>query len=198
MNSAIVRAAAKRIVLSHDRSLLFENGGHIELTKSWAKSLFKRMNIVKRKGNTSKKTFVVEHFMQEKDKYLKSIDSSGNVQNPPELVINWDQTGINIVPVSQWTIEVEGAKRVEITGIDDKRQITGKLFYNTKQLITLLSLKVSSIEAPSIYYLWWSSDVTGTGNERDNFPRFLPVFPPPPGTPLDSRYEQWNFESNQS
>jgi hypothetical protein len=39
----------------------------------------------------------------------------------PELVINWDQTGINIVPVSQWTIEVEGAKRVEITGIDDKR-----------------------------------------------------------------------------
>ena len=179
MNSAIVRAAAKRIVLSHDRSLLFENGGHIELTKSWAKSLFKRMNIVKRKGNTSKKTFVVEHFMQEKDKYLKSIDSSGNVQNPPELVINWDQTGINIVPVSQWTIEVEGAKRVEITGIDDKRQITGKLFYNTKQLITLLSLKVSSIEAPSIYYLWWSSDVTGTGNERDNFPRFLPVFPPP-------------------
>ena len=35
VNFAIVRAAAKGIVLSHDRSLLFENGGHIELTKSW-------------------------------------------------------------------------------------------------------------------------------------------------------------------
>ena len=60
------------------------------------------MNMVKRKGTTSK-TFVVEMY-----------------KIPPELVINWDQTGINIVPVSQWTMDVEGAKRVEITGIDDK------------------------------------------------------------------------------
>ena len=59
VNSAIVITAAKGIVLSHDRSLLFENGGHFELTKSWAKSLLKRMNMVKRKGTTSKKTFVV-------------------------------------------------------------------------------------------------------------------------------------------
>jgi hypothetical protein len=86
--------------------------------------------------------------MQEKDKYLKSIESKVEMYKiPPELVINWDQTGINIVPVSQWTMEVEGAERVEITGIDDKRQITGKLFYNTKQLITLLSLYVSYVIA---------------------------------------------------
>ena len=33
----------------------------------------------------------------------------------------------------------------------------------------------------------------------DNFPRFLPVFPSFfSGTLLDSRYEKWNFESNQS
>ena len=41
-----------------------------------------------------------------------------------ELVINWDQTGLNYVPVSQWTMAQEGAKRVEIDGKDDKRQIT--------------------------------------------------------------------------
>jgi hypothetical protein len=86
--------------------------------------------------------------MQEKDKYLKSIESKVEMYKiPPELVINWDQTRINIVPVSQWTMEVEGAKRVEITGIDDKRQITGKFFYNTKQLITLLSLNGSYVIA---------------------------------------------------
>ena len=39
---------------------------------------------------------------------------------PPELVINWDQTGRNYVPVSQSTMEQEGAKRVEIHGIVDK------------------------------------------------------------------------------
>jgi len=37
--------------------------------------------------------------------------------------MNWDHTGVNIVPGSQWTLEERGAKRVEFTGVDDKRQI---------------------------------------------------------------------------
>ena len=36
------------------------------------------------------------------------------------LVINWDQTGIQYIPVSSWAMEKEGAKRVEITGLKDK------------------------------------------------------------------------------
>ena len=40
-----------------------------------------------------------------------------------DLVINWDQTGMHYVPVSSWTMAKEGSKRVEICGIDDKRQI---------------------------------------------------------------------------
>ena len=43
---------------------------------------------------------------------------------PLDLVINFDQTGINYIPVSSWTMEVEGAKRVEVAGKDDKWQIT--------------------------------------------------------------------------
>ena len=43
---------------------------------------------------------------------------------PPELVINFDQTGIHYVPISSWSMEMEGAKRVEVVGKDDKRQIT--------------------------------------------------------------------------
>ena len=46
---------------------------------------------------------------------------------PAELVINLDQTGLNIVPVSDWTMEVEGSKRVEVAGKDDKKQITAVL-----------------------------------------------------------------------
>ena len=41
-----------------------------------------------------------------------------------ELILNWDQTGIKIVPVSTWTMDRRGVKRVEIVGISDKRQIT--------------------------------------------------------------------------
>ena len=43
---------------------------------------------------------------------------------PLELVVNWDQTGLKYVPVSEWTMAEEGSKRVEIDGKDDKRQIT--------------------------------------------------------------------------
>ena len=43
---------------------------------------------------------------------------------PPELIFNWDQTGIHLIPVSPWTIEQTGATRVEIGGVDNKHQIT--------------------------------------------------------------------------
>lgn len=43
---------------------------------------------------------------------------------PPELIYNWDHTGINYVPVSNWTMEIEGSKKVPIVGLDDKCQIT--------------------------------------------------------------------------
>ena len=46
---------------------------------------------------------------------------------PPEMVLNWDHTGINYVPVSSWTMEKEGSKRVEIAGFNDKRQLTAVL-----------------------------------------------------------------------
>ena len=43
---------------------------------------------------------------------------------PMELILNWDQTGIKIVPSSTWTMERQGSKRVEAVGVNDKRQIT--------------------------------------------------------------------------
>ena len=43
---------------------------------------------------------------------------------PDDLVINWDQTGIHYVPVSSWTMEKEGSKRIEIVVSDYKRQLT--------------------------------------------------------------------------
>ena len=41
----------------------------------------------------------------------------------PELILNWDQTGIRLVPSSSWTMEQRGAKRVEMVGQNDKREI---------------------------------------------------------------------------
>ncbi|XP_011409166.1 PREDICTED: uncharacterized protein LOC105316064 [Amphimedon queenslandica] len=43
---------------------------------------------------------------------------------PRELVLKWDQTGIRLVPSSTWTMERKGERRVEMVGVNDKRQIT--------------------------------------------------------------------------
>ena len=43
---------------------------------------------------------------------------------PPELIFNWDQTGILLVPSAQWTMDRKGRKRVPIAGHNDKRQVT--------------------------------------------------------------------------
>ncbi len=124
VNTAIVKACAEGIVRSKDSNLLFSKGGHIALTKDWAKSILHRMGLVKRRASMKSKVSV-ENFEELKEQYL--IDIKANVvmdEIPDELVINWDQTGIHYVPVSSWTVEKEGSKRVEIAGIDDERQIT--------------------------------------------------------------------------
>ena len=41
-----------------------------------------------------------------------------------ELVLNWDHTRVHYVPTSNWTMERMGSKRIEVVGLDDKRQIT--------------------------------------------------------------------------
>ena len=49
INTAITVACGEAIVKKTDKNLLRENGGPIELTKVWAKSLLQRLNFVKRK-----------------------------------------------------------------------------------------------------------------------------------------------------
>ena len=44
-------------------------------------------------------------------------------EGPPQLVFNWDQTGIGVVPGSAWALDLKGSKRVEIVGITDKHQM---------------------------------------------------------------------------
>ena len=67
----------------------------------------------------------VEKFEAVKEQFILNIRAVVEMEDiPPELVFNWDQTGISIVPGSSRTMEVKGSKRVEIAGMNDKRQIT--------------------------------------------------------------------------
>ena len=119
VNTSVAIAVGECILLSKNASLSIEI-----LTKEWAKHLFKRMGLVKRKGNTKAKVDV-EKFDEIKKAFLQDIKSVITMDKVPvKLIINWDQTGLSYVPVSEWTMEQEGAKRVPIDDKDDKCQIT--------------------------------------------------------------------------
>ena len=93
--------------------------------KDWAKSLLSRMGYVKRKATTKGKVSV-DDFEKIKESFLKDIYVTVNMEDiPDQLIINWDHTALQYVPVSHWTImEKKGSTRVPVAGVDDKRQLT--------------------------------------------------------------------------
>ena len=73
--------------------MLVEYGGHIVLTKDWAKSILRRMGFVKRRGTTSKSKIGVENFCKLKEDFLQAVSSTVLMEEiPPEIILNWDQT----------------------------------------------------------------------------------------------------------
>ena len=124
IGSSVVIAIGRGILLKHDKRSLEEFGGHIKLGKEWAKSVLRRMGYTKRRAN-SKSKVLPNDFIRMKEDYLMDIKAVVEMEEiPHDMIINWDQTAMKIVPSCLWTMEKRGTKRVEITGIDDKRQIT--------------------------------------------------------------------------
>ena len=105
--------------------MLVEYGGHVHLNRHWAQALLERMGFVKRKGTTSKNKHSVSGFKEIKKEFLQEVVQIVEMEEIcGELILNWNQTGLNIVPSSSWTMGERGSKRVEIVGAKDKRQIT--------------------------------------------------------------------------
>ena len=132
--TVVAIAAAEGVVRSIDANLLAydENGTRInetgiELTKAWARSLLHRMGMVKRRVS-SKAKVDIKNFDCIKEGFLLDVQNVVSLDEiAPALVIIWDQTAIRYVPTLSWTMEEEGARRVEIAGKDHKRQITAVL-----------------------------------------------------------------------
>ena len=80
---------------------------------------------MQRKATTSKIKHTVQNFAQLKEAFHADVTATVTMEEvPPELILNWDQTGIKFVPNSSWTMARHGVKRVELVGVGDKRQIT--------------------------------------------------------------------------
>ena len=124
VNTTIVIAAARGLGRIVDRTRLSECGGPATLSVSWAKSLLKRMNFTKRRAST--KCLPPSDDVEEVRKEFlgELMEAVGLHEVPADLIFNWDQTGILLVPSAQWTMDRKGRKRVPIAGHNDKRQIT--------------------------------------------------------------------------
>ena len=167
----VVIAAGRGIVMKHDEALLAENGGEINLTKHWAASILGRMNYVKRRG-TTKPRCLPEKFDEIKEQFLQDILTTVVMEEiPNELIINWDQTAISLVPGSSWTMERSGTRRVEIAGLGDKRQITAVLggtltgYFLPPQLICTIKIPAchpKNVAFPSDWH------ITNSPNHRSN------------------------------
>ena len=77
------------------------------------------------KGQQQRASKFSEDFAEKKKEVLEEIRVTVEMEEiPPELVLNWDQTGIKLVPLTGWTMEEQDARRVELVGLNDKRKIT--------------------------------------------------------------------------
>ena len=121
VNISDLKAAAKGLVLHHDSNWSRENGGHLELSTHWAKGRLRKLGFSKRRVMTKASLTPVD-FEERKAQFVFDAQAIIELEEiPDDLVVNWDQTGIHYVPVSDWTMEKVGAKRVEIVGANDKR-----------------------------------------------------------------------------
>ena len=127
VNTNICMAVAEGIVASRDQGLLAQHGGHIQITNTWARSLLTRMGYVKRKCSNAGKV-AVPRFLELQGDFLADIQAEVVMNEiPTELVLNWDQTALHLVPTGQWTVHRSDEKVVPITNSDDKCQITAVL-----------------------------------------------------------------------
>ena len=81
---------------------------------------------MKHRGSTqAKKSVSSAKYLHLRSTYPRQISGIVAIHKiPQEMVVNWDQSGINIVLSSNWMMEQEGASWVEIVRLNDKRQTT--------------------------------------------------------------------------
>ena len=105
ITTGIAIVAGKAIVHKFNPILFDEtNGPALELMPNWAKSLLYRMGFAKRKGCSTKK-LMVHNFEELKEQFLNDIFTVAIMEDiPDDLILSWDHTAINIVPVSSWTM----------------------------------------------------------------------------------------------
>ena len=110
MSARIVVAAPRGLIMSYDKDMLEEFGGHVWLNRHWAHSMMSRMSFVKRRGSTAKSKHSITDFAELKQLFLNDVVTTVTMEDiPPELIMNWDRQGSNWShqPIGPWSRKAE-------------------------------------------------------------------------------------------
>ena len=121
INTTVANATAKALISKYPYV-----AGDIDGNSSrWVKSLFSRMNFVKRRKISSKVDIPDKACKEIEFSFLHEITPKIEKHNiPPELILNIDQIPLKYVPVDNETLAPRGETSVTIEGSSDKRSIT--------------------------------------------------------------------------
>ena len=73
----------------------------------------------------------ISEFNEVRKNFLADVAGVAVMRNiPKDLIFNWDQIGLSIIPTGNWTMHKAGAKVVSIAHSNDKQQITAVLAAN--------------------------------------------------------------------
>lgn len=105
------------------------NGGSFKMNSHWLRwFLHKKMNLSKRQPTTASQKLPPNwEDLVQKMIYRVSI-LAFQFDIPKDLVVNSDQTGVQLVPKGKKSWAVKGSKDIPIIGNDDTRQITGNIY----------------------------------------------------------------------
>ena len=93
-----------------DQTRLAEYGSSATLTTCWAKSLLERMNFTNRRAST-KYSHPEDELEKDKEAFLSEMLGIVGLNDiRPEIIFNWNQAGINLVPTVQLSYKVMSAR----------------------------------------------------------------------------------------
>ena len=127
----VINAIAKGIVVTNDRTMLVEHGGHLQFTDNWARNVLNEVQrsekkMVKWMATTSKIPVAPGLLKEEQLTFQRKFQALIKWYDiPKELILNFDQTPLSYITVRNNTLEFEGAKSVPVKGKGKGKQIMG-------------------------------------------------------------------------
>ena len=122
MSTKLLLAGTKGLLQAAKPPILVEHGGPITIDKSWGRSLLDRMGYTKRKvtkGIKHHPGFRPDDIDKIRGRFYRCIGRRvRKYEIKDKMIINWEQTSVEVIPTSLWSMNKKGEKQIPLKGSD--------------------------------------------------------------------------------